>query len=60
MRHVLLHVTAMSWIRERLGEGVPSQCWLKAPEEKGGHASAGLLFETKISAANVKHQLITV
>ena len=38
-----------------LGEGVPSQCWLKAPEEKGGHASAGLLFETKISAANVRH-----
>ena len=60
MRHVLLHVTAMSWIRERLGEGVPSQCWPKAPEEKGGHAPAGLLLETKTSAANVKHQLITV
>ena len=32
---VLLHETAVSWIRKRLGEIVPSQAWLETPEAFG-------------------------
>ena len=35
MQDVLLHDTAVSWMRTRLGRTIPTKCWEETPEQYG-------------------------